>query len=62
MTNKYLNEHEVAELTGRAVPTLRNDRSARRGFPFIKIGRSVRYALDDIITFMEANRIKTVPA
>ena len=54
----FLNEKEVAAVTGRAVSTLRNERHLRRGFPYLKIGRrSVRYKLTDILTSMEARRI-----
>jgi hypothetical protein len=54
----YLNEFEVAAITGRAVSTLRNERHLRRGFPYLKIGkRSIRYKTSDIIATMEARRI-----
>jgi len=54
----YLNETEVAMVTGRAVNTLRNERHLRRGFPYLKVGRrSVRYKLTDVLTSMEARRI-----
>ena len=54
----FLNEKEVAAVTGRAVSTLRNERHLRRGFPYLKVGRrSVRYKLTDILTSMESRRI-----
>jgi len=55
----FLNEKEVAAVTGRAVSTLRNERFLRRGFPYLKIlgQRSVRYKTADILAGMEANRI-----
>lgn len=56
---QYLDEKEVSRITRRALPTLRNDRHLGRGIPYLKIGRSVRYSLADVITFMEAGRIKT---
>ncbi len=56
---KYLHEREVSEITGRALPTLRNDRHNRRGIPYCKIGRSVRYLHDDVIEFMESRKIQT---
>ena len=56
-TDRYLNEHEVSKITGRAVQTLRNDRMNCRGFPYVKIGRSVRYSLNDILDFMEARKV-----
>jgi hypothetical protein len=55
---QYLTETEVAELTKRALSTLRNERHLRRGMPYLKIGRSVRYRLDDVINFMESRRIR----
>lgn len=56
---KYLKEKEVAEITKRALSTLRNDRSAGRGIPFCKIGGSVRYKYSDVINFMDSHRIET---
>ena len=56
---KYIGEREVSKITSRALPTLRNDRHNRRGIPYIKIGRSVRYSLRDVIAFMENNKVKT---
>ena len=54
----YLNETETAALTGRAIPTLRNERHLRRGLPYLKVGgRSIRYKLQDVIAFMEGRRI-----
>jgi len=55
---RYLNEHEVSQLTGIAVSTLRNDRHLRRRFPYLKIGkRSVRYITSDVVREMEKKRI-----
>lgn len=54
---KYLNEKQVSEITGRALQTLRNDRFNRRGLPYIKLSRMVRYSLNDVIEFMESRKI-----
>jgi hypothetical protein len=59
MEARYLNEVQVAEMTGRALSTLRNERFSRCGIPYIKIGRSVRYSLHDVVQFMEAHKILT---
>jgi len=56
---KYLTEKQVSEITGRAVQTLRNDRFRRKGFPYCKISKSIRYSLKDIIDFMEKRKITT---
>lgn len=49
----YLTERQVSELTGRALQTLRNDRFRGRGFPYVKMGKSVRYKLIDVLSAME---------
>ncbi len=60
--SRYVTERQVAEFTGIALSTLRTDRSRRRGIPFVKKGRSVRYALHDVVTFMESRKILTEDA
>ena len=55
---RYLTEKEVSKLTRRALQTLRNDRHRCRGFPYVKIGRSVRYDLEDVVGYMEAKKIR----
>ena len=58
MNKPYLNELEVAAITGRAVSTLRNERHLRRGIPYHVVGqRSIRYRLTDVMKFLEAQRI-----
>lgn len=54
---KYLTEKATSQLTGMALPTLRNNRHMGRGIPYCKIGRSVRYCWQDIIDYMEARKI-----
>ena len=54
----YLNEKEVAAITGRAISTLRNERFMRKGLPYLKVGRrSIRYKTQDVISYMESRRI-----
>jgi predicted DNA-binding transcriptional regulator AlpA len=55
----YIDEREVFRLTGRALSTLRNDRHRGRGIPYCKVGRSVRYLVQDVIDFMESHKIQT---
>lgn len=55
----YLTEKEVAAITKDALSTLRNNRHAGRGLPYIKRNRSIRYKLSDVIASMENNRINT---
>ena len=56
---RYIDEVEVARITGRKVQSLRNDRFHRQGIPYCKVGKSVRYSLADVIAFMESRKIKT---
>jgi len=59
MSKQYITEKELSDMTGRALQTLRNDRFNGRGFPYIKIGRSVRYDLDRILTILDRSTVKT---
>ncbi|MFA5877542.1 MAG: helix-turn-helix domain-containing protein [Candidatus Paceibacterota bacterium] len=57
MENRYLCEKEVAELTGLALSTLRNYRMESKGFPYVKIGRAVRYSLAEVTDWMDQHKI-----
>ncbi len=54
---KWLSEKVVAELTGLSVSTLQKHRFKGRGIPYSKIGRAVRYAMADVVTYMEEHKI-----
>lgn len=56
---RYLNEKQLAEITGMALSTIRNHRAARKGIPFVKMQKSVRYDLSDVIAFMDSNKVET---
>ncbi len=58
IADRLLNEHEVAKRQGRAVKTLQNQRVTGDGIPFVKLGRSVRYRLSDVMAW-EAARVRT---
>ena len=55
--SKVVNEHVAAKVTGKSVQTLRNERHLRKGCPYLKLGRSVRYRLDDLIAYLDKHRI-----
>ena len=55
---KYIGEKDVSELTAIPRSTLRKYRFYGEGPAYIKIGKSVRYSLDDIHSFMESRRIE----
>ncbi len=52
----YLTEKDVAAITGRSIATLRSDRLNHAGIPFHKVGRSIRYKLSDVKSYMAACR------
>jgi hypothetical protein len=54
---KYLTEKETAELTRKALSTLRNDRHLRRGIPYVKDRKAIRYNLNDVVSYMESRKI-----
>jgi hypothetical protein len=56
---KYIDEREVANITGFALSTLRNNRFKGAGIPYVKVGRSVRYSLGDVVQYMECRKIQT---
>jgi hypothetical protein len=55
--HQVIDEYEAAKILRKSVQTLRNDRHLRKGPPYIKLGRSVRYLIDDLLDYMEAHRI-----
>ena len=59
--DEYVDEREVKRITKRALPTLRNHRFHKRGIPYVKLGRSVRYRLADVLEFMESRKVETEP-
>jgi hypothetical protein len=61
MQNKLqlIDEKELSRITRRALSTIRNDRHLGRGIPYIRIGRSIRYNLYDVQSYLESHRIKT---
>ncbi len=46
---------ELAEFLRTTVNSLAQDRYLGRGVPFIRVGRRVRYARSDVLTYLEAN-------
>jgi len=54
---RLLMAEEVAALTGLSTDTLAQWRSQRRGIPYLKIGRAVRYDLADVQAYLEGCRV-----
>lgn len=53
----WLSEKEVAQLTGISVSTLQKNRFYRRGIPYSKVGRLVRYALKDVEAYLSTHQV-----
>jgi len=47
----------VAQLTGLSIETLAQWRSQKRGIPYLKIGRAVRYDPADVQKYLEGCRV-----
>ncbi len=52
-----LTPEKVAEITGLSIDTLAQWRSQRRGLPYLKIGRAVRYDPEDVQEYLEGCRV-----
>jgi hypothetical protein len=59
LTNAYLNEKKVAKMLNLSVSTLRMDRHYNKGLPYYKIGKSVRYNINDVKNYLDTKRINT---
>ena len=55
--NQVINEVKAAEIICVAVQTLRNWRHQRKGPPYLKISRAVRYKVEDLESYMDSKRI-----
>lgn len=55
--SKKLLPGEVAEITGLSEETLAQWRSQKRGIPYLKIGRAVRYDPADVQAYLEGCRV-----
>jgi len=55
--NRVVNEHQAATILGKAVQTLRNERCSCKGPAYIKLGRSVRYKISDLLDYIARHRI-----
>ena len=56
-TDALLTTEEVANRTGLSRETLAQWRSQRRGIPYLKMGRAVRYDPADIQAYLEGCRV-----
>jgi len=54
---ELLTPEQVARLTGLSMDTLAQWRSQRRGIPYLKVGRTVRYDPADVQRYLEGCRV-----
>jgi predicted DNA-binding transcriptional regulator AlpA len=55
----FISDREVSRITGFGRQTLCNWRCQQKGPRYVKSGRLVRYALSDVLAYMEARKIGT---
>lgn len=54
-----LTPKELAELLDISPETLAQNRYLGQGVPYIKVGKRVRYRLDDVVAYLNDNRVET---
>lgn len=45
----FITERQLADRQARSVKTIRNQRVSGGGIPYVKMGRSVRYRMSDVV-------------
>ena len=55
--SELLTAEGVAAVTGLSVETLAQWRSQKRGIPYLKVGRAVRYDPADVQTYLEGCKV-----
>ena len=61
MQEKFLSQQDLAIRWALHIQTLTKWRTLRRGPPFVKLGKIVRYAMSDILEFERNGLTKPVP-
>lgn len=61
MSEQFLSEVELAARWGMSSKTLARWRCDRRGPPYVKLGKTVRYAMSDVLEFERNGLRKPVP-
>lgn len=51
----HINEYQLSKRWQVSVKKLQKDRLTGEGIPFLRIGRSIRYRMSDVLAFEEAN-------
>ncbi|OCB21290.1 hypothetical protein A5674_03230 [Mycobacterium malmoense] len=48
---------QLADFLGTTEASLAQDRYLRRGVPYTRVGRRIRYLREDVMKYLQANRI-----
>lgn len=59
---KYLKAEQVSKLLDITEGSLAQDRYRGEGISYTKIGKRVRYERDDVLSYLEQNKVQPVPA
>ena len=54
---QLIDEKKLAKIIDKSLQTIRNDRCQKKGIPYFKLGRSVKYSLDDVKNYIAKSRI-----
>jgi predicted DNA-binding transcriptional regulator AlpA len=57
--SNLITEHEAAKMAGLSVSTLRAWRNQKKGFPYVRLGKSIRYSPIAIQTWIAQNTVET---
>lgn len=57
--DKLINTQQLSEMLQIEPSTIEKARVMRRGIPYVKINRAVRYKLSDIRDYLDSNRVET---
>lgn len=58
MEDLLLTESEVSRITKLSPSTLRAHRQKGIGFPYVKIGKAVRYRRSDVLAYIEEHTVR----
>jgi hypothetical protein len=59
MTDKLIDTQQLSEMLQIQPSTIEKARTMRRGIPYVKINRAVRYRMSDVFYYLDSNRVET---
>ncbi|WP_074413524.1 MULTISPECIES: helix-turn-helix domain-containing protein [Mycolicibacterium] len=55
---ELLTPKQLSEFIGISEASLGQDRYLGQGIPYVKVGKRVRYLKDDVLAYLQANRVE----